>query len=193
MTALFAHLGSVIIGLGAAVVLEFTGLLWVAGRRSLDDLRMNEGLISFIAWVGILGLMASGAFLQPNLADPGTAVKMLAVLLVAMNGVAMTRLTAELGRLPAQARFASIPRSLKIWCIWSAVDFTSRVVDGGDSGHAEHRLALNSQCFHSRGRVRLTIGTSDQRAPPSTTPGQVPPPEDLPHAPATLRRRSRVH
>ncbi len=121
MTALFAHLGSVIIGLGAAVVLEFTGLLWVAGRRSLDDLRMNEGLISFIAWVGILGLMASGAFLQPNLADPGTAVKMLAVLLVAMNGVAMTRLTAELGRLPAQARFASIPRSLKIWCIWSAV------------------------------------------------------------------------
>ena len=74
-----------------------------------------------MAWLGILGLFASGAFLEPNLADPLTVVKMLAVLVVAMNGVAMTRLTAELGRLPARARFAAIPRSLRMWCVWSAV------------------------------------------------------------------------
>ncbi|WP_091702684.1 hypothetical protein [Microbacterium sp. cf046] len=121
MPALFAHLGSVIVGLGAAVVLEFTGLLWIADRRSLGDLRMNERLISIVAWIGILGLLASGAFLHPNLSDPKTIVKMLAVLLVAMNGVAMTRLTDELGRLPAQVPFRSIPRSLKVWCVWSAV------------------------------------------------------------------------
>lgn len=120
MAALFAHLGSVIVGLGAAVVLEFTGLLWIADRRSLHDLRTNERLISMVAWAGIVGLMVSGAFLGPNLSDPMTVVKMLAVLLVGMNGVAMTRLTAELGRLPARARFASIPRRVKVWCVWSA-------------------------------------------------------------------------
>ncbi len=121
LTALFAHLGSVIVGLGAAVVLEFTGLLWITDRRGLDDLRRNERLISVIAWLGIIGLIGSGALLQPNLSDPRTIVKMLAVLLVAMNGVAMTRLTAELGRLPSGARFSSIPASLKLWCLWSAV------------------------------------------------------------------------
>jgi len=121
LTALFAHLGSVIVGLGAAVVLEFTGLLWIADRRGLDDLRRNERLISVVAWLGILGLIASGAFLQPNLTDPKTIVKMTAVLVVAMNGVAMTRLTAELSRLPAETRFRSIPRGLKLWCVWSAV------------------------------------------------------------------------
>ena len=111
LTALFAHLGSVIVGLGAAVVLEFTGLLWIADRRGLDELRRNESLISVVAWLGIMGLIASGAFLQPNLTDPKTIVKMIAVLLVAMNGVAMTRLTAELGRLPARGAVRLDPRA----------------------------------------------------------------------------------
>lgn len=121
MTALFTHLGSVIIGLGAAVVLEFTGLLWITRRRTLDELRRSESLVSLVAWAGILGLIASGAFLEPNLEDPKTIVKMIAVLVVAMNGVAMTRLTRELTRLPANAPFAAIPRSLKLWCVWSAL------------------------------------------------------------------------
>jgi len=121
MTALFTHLGSVIIGLGAAVVLEFTGLLWITRRRTLDELRRSESLVSLVAWAGILGLIASGAFLEPNLEDPKTIVKMIAVLVVAMNGVAMTRLTRELTRLPANAPFAAIPHSLKLWCVWSAL------------------------------------------------------------------------
>lgn len=120
MTALFAHLGSVIVGLGAAVILEVTGLLWVTDRRSLDELIRSEGLVSLVAWAGIFGLLGSGALLQPNLSDPGTVVKMTAVLIVAMNGVAMTRLTNELRRLPPEVRFAAIPRSLKLWCVWSA-------------------------------------------------------------------------
>lgn len=121
ITALFAHLASVIIGLGAAVVLEFTGLLWITDRRTLDELRRSEKLVSLVAWAGILGLIASGTFLQPNLADPLTVVKMIAVLIVGMNGVAMTRLTRELARLPAHARFDAIPQSVKLWCVWSAL------------------------------------------------------------------------
>ena len=112
---------SIIVGLGAAVFLEFNGLLWMIGRRTLDDLRHTERSVSALAWIGILGLFASGAFLQPNLEDPLTAIKMLAVLVVAMNGVAMTRLTAELGRLPAGRDSRRSPRSCKMWCIWSAL------------------------------------------------------------------------
>ena len=119
--ALFAHLGSVIVGLGAAVLLEISGLLWMLRRAALDDLRRVERTVSGLAWLGIAGLLATGAFLQPDLSQPLTALKMLAVLVVAMNGVSMTRLTAELARLPGRVRFAALPRRLRLWCVWSAL------------------------------------------------------------------------
>lgn len=118
---LFVHLASIIVGLGAAVVLEFNGLLWTAGRASLQELRQSEGTISTLAWLGILGLFFSGAFLEPDFDDPKTILKMLAVLLVAMNGVAMTKLTAELARLPGRTRFSALPSRVRLWCVWSAV------------------------------------------------------------------------
>lgn len=119
--ALFGHLASVIVGLGSAVLLEMSGLLWMLRRTSLDDLRRVEGTVTGLAWLGIAGLLATGAFLQPDLSNPLTAIKMIAVLVAAMNGVAMTRLTAELGRLPGRVRFSMIPRKLQLWCVWSAV------------------------------------------------------------------------
>ena len=117
---LFVHLSSIIVGLGAAVFLEFNGALWTIGRRTLADVRHAERSVSALAWIGIIGLFVSGAFLQPNLDDPLTAMKMLAVLVVAMNGVAMTRLTGELARLPASVPFGSLPQRLRLWCLWSA-------------------------------------------------------------------------
>lgn len=119
--ALFVHLGSVIVGLGAAVLLELFGVFWVRGQSTLGDLRRIERVVTGLAWVGIAGLLASGAFLAPNLADPLTALKMAAVLLVAMNGVAMTKLTDELARLPAGIRFSRLPGRLRLWCVWSAL------------------------------------------------------------------------
>lgn len=118
--ALFVHLGSVIVGLGAAVLLEFFGLLWVRGRSTLDDLRRVEPVVSGLAWLGIAGLLASGAFLEPNLGDPLTDLKMVAVLIVALNGVAMKRLTGELGRLPGGIPFSRVPARMQMWCVWSA-------------------------------------------------------------------------
>lgn len=118
--ALFVHLASVIVGLGAAVLLELYGLQWARGRTTLDDLRRTERSVTGLAWLGIAGLLASGAFLEPNLADPLTDIKMLAVLIVAMNGVAMTRLTGELARLPGTVSFSRLPRRFQTWCVWSA-------------------------------------------------------------------------
>ena len=121
LLALFVHLASIIIGLGAVVLLEFMGVLWIRRRAELGDLRRIERPVTTFAWLGIAGLLGSGVFLHPNLGDPLTIVKMGAVLVVAMNGVALTRLTAELGRLPARTPFTALPPSIKLWCAWSAV------------------------------------------------------------------------
>lgn len=119
-SALFIHLASVIVGLGAAVLLEVYGLFWARGRATLDDLRRIERGVTGLAWLGISGLLASGAFLEPNLADPLTDLKMLAVFVVAMNGVAMTRLTGELARLPGSVALRRLPQRFRVWCVWSA-------------------------------------------------------------------------
>lgn len=118
--ALFGHLAAVIVGLGSAVLLETTGLLWTIRRGTLDDLRRVERTVSGLAWLGIAALLATGAFLQPDLGQPLTALKMTAVLVAAMNGVGMTRLTDELARLPGRVRFSALPRRLRLWCLWSA-------------------------------------------------------------------------
>lgn len=119
--ALFGHLGSVIVGLGSAVLLEVTGLLWMLRRAGLDDLRRVEGLVSGLAWLGIAGLLITGAFLQPDFSQPLTVLKMAAVLVAAMNGVSMTKLTDELDRLPSGVTFRALPPSLKLWCVYSAL------------------------------------------------------------------------
>lgn len=119
--ALFVHLASVIVGLGSAVLLEMSGLLWMLRRTQLEDLRRVGRTVSAMAWLGIAGLFFSGAFLQPDLTNPLTDLKMLAVLVAAMNGVAMTRLTDELARLPGRVRFSMLPARLRLWCVWSAI------------------------------------------------------------------------
>jgi len=118
--ALFVHLGGVIVGLGAAVLLETKGLLWAVGRNTVEDVRRIEHTVSPLAWMGIFALLASGAFLHPDLTNPLTVVKMFAVLIAALNGVAMTRLTDELERLPANIRFGALPLRMRTWMIWSA-------------------------------------------------------------------------
>lgn len=120
MIALVVHLASVIVGLGAALMIEYQGMLWTAGRQGVSDLVRVERFTSPVTWLGIVGLFASGALLHPNLTSPLTAVKLGAVLLVALNGVSITRLTRELARVPASASFRSLPVNLRVWCVGSA-------------------------------------------------------------------------
>jgi hypothetical protein len=120
MPMLFLHLISVIAGLGATVVLDVKALFWTAGRASIDDVRHLEHSVTPLTWMGILGLLFSGAFLSPDLHSPLTAIKMIAVLVAALNGIAVGRLTDELRRLPSGTRFWRTPARLRWWCLGTA-------------------------------------------------------------------------
>ncbi len=118
--ALILHLASVVVGLGAALMVEYQAFLWAVGRQTVRDLERVERTTSMVVWLGILGLFGSGALLHPNPASPLTAVKLVAVLVVALNGVGVTRLTRELARLPDTVSFGSLPAGLRWWCLGSA-------------------------------------------------------------------------
>lgn len=85
--ALLGHLVSLVVGLGAVLTLEWNGLHWLLGRRSLSEtLRLTGGTHQLI-WLGLAGLTVSGTLLSPDLHAPATIVKLHAVLLVGLNGL----------------------------------------------------------------------------------------------------------
>lgn len=117
---LFLHLASVIAGLGATVVLDARALRWVIGRDCLADVLTAEHSVTPLAWLGVAGLIFTGAFLAPDLSQPLTALKMAAVSVAALNGVALGRLTDELRRMPTRIAFRRTPAQMKLWCAASA-------------------------------------------------------------------------
>ena len=120
-TALFVHLASVIIGLGAVLMVEWYGLLWMTEWRSVRDVRQVDLTLRLPIWAGIVGLLASGALLQPDLESPATLVKLGAVLVLSLNGVAITRWSIHLARFPRRMRFSSLPRKAQFSFMSSAV------------------------------------------------------------------------
>jgi hypothetical protein len=85
--ALFAHLGALILGLGAVLAIDWCALLWLVGRRSLPDvLKLASGSHPII-WLGLAILTASGALLSPDLSAVRTQIKLGLVLAVALNGI----------------------------------------------------------------------------------------------------------
>ena len=119
--ALFVHLASLIVGFGAVLMVEWYGLLWSTEWRSVRDLRQVDVTLKPLIWAGLIGLLASGAFLEPNLEAPLTLVKLGAVLIVSLNGVALTQWTFYLARFPKQMRFAALPPRARFRFVASAI------------------------------------------------------------------------
>lgn len=119
--ALFAHLASLVLGLGAVLVIDWHGLLWATKWSSLREVRQADRTLILPIWLGLSGLLASGALLHPDIGSPATMVKLVAVLVLSLNGVALTRLTADLGRLPAELPFARLPLPVRRRYLWSAI------------------------------------------------------------------------
>jgi hypothetical protein len=84
--ALFAHMASLVAGLGAALTIDYLALLWLLGRRTLREVLLLSRGTSALVWTGLVGLMASGALLSPDLSSGLTRVKLALVLMVALNG-----------------------------------------------------------------------------------------------------------
>ena len=100
--ALFLHLASLVLGLGAVLVVDWHGLLWMLGKRSLPETLRLASANHTVIWAGLAGLVLSGMLLHPDLTSPLTRLKLGLVLLIALNGVVahcvQVRLDASRGR-----------------------------------------------------------------------------------------------
>ncbi|QKV97439.1 hypothetical protein HUT19_06385 [Streptomyces sp. NA02950] len=85
--ALFAHLGALVLGMGAVLTVDYYGLLWILGRRTLRQVLDFMGPLHVPIWTGLTGLVLSGVMLHPDPAAPLTRIKLVLVLVIALNGV----------------------------------------------------------------------------------------------------------
>ncbi|GGQ27325.1 hypothetical protein GCM10010215_59520 [Streptomyces virginiae] len=85
--ALFVHLASLVLGLGAVLAIDYYGALWLTGRKTLREVLDFTAPLHVPVWAGLGGLLFSGAFLHPDLSSPLTCVKLGLVLLLSLNGV----------------------------------------------------------------------------------------------------------
>lgn len=90
--ALFVHLGALVLGFGAVLAVDFHALLWLTGRCTLRDVLAVTARLHVPIWAGLVGLVASGVMLHPDLGATLTRVKLACVVLLTLNGLQAGRL-----------------------------------------------------------------------------------------------------
>lgn len=89
--ALFCHLACLVVGFGAVLTVDWFSLRWLLRRERLGTvLGMAHGA-HLLIWLGLLGLVASGAALRPDTSSGLVQLKLLAVLAVGINGLFLGR------------------------------------------------------------------------------------------------------
>ncbi|MFF7892520.1 hypothetical protein ACFZDI_11555 [Streptomyces sp. NPDC007907] len=114
--ALFLHLGALVLGLGSVLTIDYYGMLWLLGRRSLRQSLEFADPLHVPVWTGLAGLVLSGIVLDPDPRAPLTRVKLVLVLLIALNGVHAQALHRTLG-----GHVGAWPRRLLVRGVVSAV------------------------------------------------------------------------
>lgn len=85
--ALFVHLAALVVGFGSVIAVDWIALLWLLGRRSLDELMSVATAAHVPIWLGLVGLVLSGALAKPDLSESLTWLKLALVWLVTLNGL----------------------------------------------------------------------------------------------------------
>lgn len=129
--ALVAHIVTMVVAFGAILLVDWHGFLWLIGRRELAETIRLDGAATPLIWGGVAGLLATGSFLGPDLASPMTIIKLVAVLVLILNGIMLIPLMRRLVRMPPQASFGDLTPgqrfhmlaclSLSQLCWWTAM------------------------------------------------------------------------
>jgi hypothetical protein len=84
---LLGHLAALALGFGAVLAVDWHGLLWLLRRIELPELLTVTSRLSTPVWLGLTGLVATGALLSPDADSSLTRLKLVLVTLVTVNGL----------------------------------------------------------------------------------------------------------
>lgn len=116
----FGHLLGLAVAVGAVAVIDWHGLLWMGRKRDLRETARIAAAVTPLIWAGLLVLGLTGAVLKPDLTAPLAWVKMVAVLFLALNGVAASETRQVLRRTADGVALVDLPRALAARLLASA-------------------------------------------------------------------------
>ncbi len=128
---LAVHILALVVSFGTILVIDWIGLLWLLGKREIHEPGRLESGAKPLIWGGLAMLLASGAFINPDLGSMATRVKLVCVLVLMLNGLAIAPLMHRLLAMPVTTRFGDVARGLRTRlvialavsqaCWWTAV------------------------------------------------------------------------
>ena len=109
---LLGHLAALALGFGAVLAIDWHGLLWLLRRIELPELLTVTSRLTTPVWLGLTGLVATGALLSPDVDAPLTRLKLVLVAVVTVNGLQAGAVHAALER--ASAVSSALPKRLLV-------------------------------------------------------------------------------
>ena len=140
--ALFCHLAALVVGFGAVLTVDWLGLKWMLRRIDLSALLRTAHDTHLLIWLGLAGLAATGVLLSPDTSAPLTRLKLVAVLIVALNGLYVGRLHGQLagctGGPPTRLLLRGAAAALTSQaCWWTATTVGFRPASSGNTGRVD--------------------------------------------------------
>ncbi|MCG5470609.1 hypothetical protein LADH09A_004564 [Micromonospora sp. LAH09] len=108
MVALFCHLTCLVVGFGAVLTVDWFSLRWLLRREPLGTVLTAARGAHLLIWLGLVGLLASGAALGPDTSSGLVWVKLLAVLAVGINGLFLGRVRDRLAAVDGQPTWSAL-------------------------------------------------------------------------------------
>lgn len=111
--ALSAHVLAMVLSFGSVIVVDWVGFLWLTGKRGLHDTSQLETAAAPLIWIGLAGLLLTGAFIHPDITSTATQVKMCCVLGLMLNGISLIPAMRTLHALPGGTTFKDVATNLR--------------------------------------------------------------------------------
>ena len=128
---LAVHILALVLSFGTILVVDWLGLLWLLGKMEMHESGKLEAAAKPLIWGGLALLLVSGSLISPDLTNMVTVVKLVAVLVLMLNGLSIAPAMHRLLALPARTRFSELTRRLRLrllialtvsqTCWWTAV------------------------------------------------------------------------
>jgi hypothetical protein len=128
---LAVHILALVLSFGTILVVDWLGLLWLLGKMEMHESGKLEAAAKPLIWGGLALLLVSGALISPDLGNMVTVVKLVAVLVLMLNGLSIAPAMHRLLALPPRTRFSELTRRLRLrllialtvsqTCWWTAV------------------------------------------------------------------------
>ncbi|MFK3981872.1 hypothetical protein ACI2K4_16035 [Micromonospora sp. NPDC050397] len=94
--ALFCHLTCLVVGFGAVLTVDWFSLRWLLRRERIGTVLTTARGSHLLIWLGLVGLLVSGAALGPDTSSGLVRLKLFAVLVVGINGIFLGRVSDRL-------------------------------------------------------------------------------------------------